>query len=195
MSTGYFSGVSNSDLMLLQSPTFQPLSKNSSSEDVSISGTVVLHGKNDESDTPRASKSRLGMLEKASSLSTEDSAANLEQVPYIERTHVYRHLMNYFVANPLLHANDWTLQAKAALQGGLRKGNARERPPVSKQSKDYLENKMTERTTTSVSSRLVYFLAFDAWGCSLHLVFSSKNDVDFSFSLEILVRMLAFRKC
>ncbi|CAL9077216.1 unnamed protein product [Musa acuminata var. zebrina] len=99
----------------------KPLSKNSSSEDVSISGTVVLHGKNDESDTPRASKSRLGMLEKASSLSTEDSAANLEQ-------------------------------AKAALQGGLRKGNARERPPVSKQSKDYLENKMTERTTTSVSS-------------------------------------------
>ncbi|CAL9155915.1 unnamed protein product [Musa hybrid cultivar] len=99
----------------------KPLSKNSSSEDVSISGTVVLHGKNDESDTPRASKSRLGMLEKASSLSTEDSATNLEQ-------------------------------AKAALQGGLRKGNARERPPVSKQSKDYLENKMTERTTTSVSS-------------------------------------------
>ncbi|KAJ8513144.1 hypothetical protein OPV22_003578 [Ensete ventricosum] len=99
----------------------KPLSKNSSSEDVSISGTVVLHGKNDESDTPRASKSRLGMQEKASSISTEDSAANLEQ-------------------------------AKAALQGGLRKGNARERPPVSKQSKDYLENKMTERTTTSVSS-------------------------------------------
>ncbi|URD95609.1 hypothetical protein MUK42_35358 [Musa troglodytarum] len=99
----------------------KPLSKNSSSEDVSISGTVVLHGKNDESETPRASKSRLGMLEKASSMSTEDSATNLEQ-------------------------------AKAALQGGLRKGNARERPPVSKQSKDYLENKMTERTTTSVSS-------------------------------------------
>ncbi|THU74204.1 hypothetical protein C4D60_Mb04t30900 [Musa balbisiana] len=130
----------------------KPLSKNSSSEDVSISGTVVLHGKNDESDTPRASKSRLGMLEKASTISTEDSATNLEQVPYIERTHAYRHLMNSFVANPLLHANDWTLQAKAALQGGLRKGNARERPPVSKQSKDYLENKMTERTTTSVSS-------------------------------------------
>lgn len=47
---------------------------------MSISSTVVLHGKNDESDTPRASKSRLGMQEKASSISTEDSVTNLAEV-------------------------------------------------------------------------------------------------------------------
>ncbi|WOK99730.1 germinal center kinase 1 [Canna indica] len=99
----------------------KPLSRHSSAEDASIGGTVVLHGKDDESETPRASKSRLGMQEKASSTSREDSATNLAE-------------------------------AKAALQVGLRKGNARERPIMNKQSKDSVENQMTEKTNISGSS-------------------------------------------
>lgn len=50
---------------------------------MSISGTVVLHGKSDEAGTLRSSKSRLGMEDKASSSSNEDSATNLAEVVYI----------------------------------------------------------------------------------------------------------------
>ncbi|XP_073005694.1 uncharacterized protein [Typha latifolia] len=88
-------------------------SRFSSSEDLSISGNVVLRSQHDESETPRASRSRLGIQEKASSASHEDSAINLAE-------------------------------AKAALQGGLRKGNARERPHMSRPIKDAQEPKISQ---------------------------------------------------
>ncbi|WOL07708.1 germinal center kinase 1 [Canna indica] len=124
---------SGSGTVVLHSPTeifkhaalnqnVKPPSRNSSSEEVSISGTVVLHGKNDEPDTPPTSKPRLPIQDKASIISSEDSATNLAE-------------------------------ARAALQGGLRKGSARERPLAIKKSKDSSENKMTERTTATESYR------------------------------------------
>ncbi|XP_077253889.1 uncharacterized protein LOC143892864 isoform X2 [Tasmannia lanceolata] len=96
--------------------------KYASFDDMPTSGTVVLRGQNDESDIPRTPKSRLGIQEKTSSASHEDSAANLAE-------------------------------AKAALQGGLRKRNARERFPLGKLSKDGEENKVTEQKNSSGSSR------------------------------------------
>ncbi|KAF9588197.1 hypothetical protein IFM89_008211 [Coptis chinensis] len=48
-------------------------------EDVSSSGTVVLRGQTDEPDTPRTPKSRLGIQEKSSSASLEDSETNLAE--------------------------------------------------------------------------------------------------------------------
>ncbi|XP_008810547.2 serine/threonine-protein kinase 3/4 isoform X2 [Phoenix dactylifera] len=103
------------------SQSTKPTGKYSSFEDMSTSGTVVLHDRHDESETPQASQSRFGIQEKASSVSREDSAANLAE-------------------------------AKAVLQGGLRRGNARERPLLSKHSKDALETKMAERSSYSESS-------------------------------------------
>ncbi|XP_012076442.1 serine/threonine-protein kinase 24 isoform X2 [Jatropha curcas] len=81
------------------SPVFRDQSSLSSStiasfEDASTSGTVVFRG-HDDSDSPRTPKSRLGIQERTSSASLEDSAVNLAE-------------------------------AKAAMQAGLRKGNARE---------------------------------------------------------------------
>ncbi|XP_010943963.1 uncharacterized protein [Elaeis guineensis] len=104
------------------SQSTKPIGKYPSVEDMSTSGTVVLHDRHDESETPRGSKSRFGIQEKASSVSHEDSATNLAE-------------------------------AKAALQGGLRRGNARERPISSKHNKDALETKMAERSSNSESSR------------------------------------------
>ncbi|GLU15484.1 hypothetical protein SLE2022_319700 [Rubroshorea leprosula] len=49
-------------------------------EDASTSGTVVVRGQNDGSDSPRTPKSRLGNLERNSSASLEDSATNLAEV-------------------------------------------------------------------------------------------------------------------
>ncbi|XP_068654375.1 serine/threonine-protein kinase sid1-like isoform X2 [Aristolochia californica] len=54
-------------------------SSSKSSDDVSITGTMVLHGHHEESDTPRTPKTRLGMEEKASKASHEDSATNLAE--------------------------------------------------------------------------------------------------------------------
>ncbi|CAI0408304.1 unnamed protein product, partial [Linum tenue] len=71
-------------------------------DDASTSGTVVFRGQHDDSDSPRTPRSRLGIQERSSSASQEDSASNLAE-------------------------------AKAALQGGARKGNARE------SSQDYLD--------------------------------------------------------
>lgn len=48
-------------------------------EDASTSGTVVLRGQPDESDIPRTPKSRLGILEKSSTASLEDSETNLAE--------------------------------------------------------------------------------------------------------------------
>lgn len=100
--------VSGSGTVVLRSPrasqlystasnhSAKPPSRFSSYEDMSNSGTVV-RTQNEDPETPRSSRSRLGMQEKASNTSLEDSAINLAE-------------------------------AKAALQAGLRKGNAREKP-------------------------------------------------------------------
>ncbi|KAG6607887.1 Serine/threonine-protein kinase svkA, partial [Cucurbita argyrosperma subsp. sororia] len=48
-------------------------------EDTSLSGTIVMRGERDDSDSPRTPKSRLGIQEKTSSLSPEDSAFNLAE--------------------------------------------------------------------------------------------------------------------
>lgn len=48
-------------------------------EDASTSGTVVLRGQSDEPEIPRTPKSRLGILEKSSSASLEDSETNLAE--------------------------------------------------------------------------------------------------------------------
>lgn len=82
----------------------KPPSRFSSYEDMSSSGTVVRN-QSEDPETPRSSRSRLGIQEKASSASLEDSAVNLAE-------------------------------AKAALQAGLRKGNARERPVVNRHEKE-----------------------------------------------------------
>ncbi|XP_068657014.1 uncharacterized protein [Aristolochia californica] len=50
-----------------------------SSDDVSITGTMVLRGHHEESDTPQTPKTRLGIEEKASKASHEDSATNLAE--------------------------------------------------------------------------------------------------------------------
>ncbi|CAK7327763.1 unnamed protein product [Dovyalis caffra] len=87
-------------------------------EDASTSGTVVYRGQHDDSDSPRTPKSRLGMQERTSSASLEDSALNLAE-------------------------------ARAAFQGGLRKGNARERFVPSKINSDGLDNRRREHGTDS----------------------------------------------
>lgn len=51
-------------------------------EDTSFSGTVVMRGQRDDSDSPRTPKSRLGTQERTSSLSPEDSALNLAEVAF-----------------------------------------------------------------------------------------------------------------
>ncbi|CAA3006007.1 serine threonine- kinase 25-like isoform X1 [Olea europaea subsp. europaea] len=48
-------------------------------EDASISGTVVYRGQHDDSDSPRTPKSRLGIQEKTSNVSVEDSSINLAE--------------------------------------------------------------------------------------------------------------------
>ena len=45
------------------------------------------------------------------------------------------------------------IQAKAAMQGGLRKGNARERSALSKFNNDAVENRREQMTNSSDSSR------------------------------------------
>ncbi|XP_019193665.1 PREDICTED: germinal center kinase 1 isoform X2 [Ipomoea nil] len=46
-------------------------------EDASTSGTVVYRGRNDDTDSPRTPRSRLGIQERSSSTSLEDSETNL----------------------------------------------------------------------------------------------------------------------
>lgn len=45
------------------------------------------------------------------------------------------------------------MQAKAAMQGGYKKGNARERSALSKFSNDAVENRRDQMTNSSDSSR------------------------------------------
>ncbi|KAF8409210.1 hypothetical protein HHK36_005284 [Tetracentron sinense] len=113
---GYQTSIMFSDQNTLSSNRY------ASFEDASTSGTVVLRGQHDDLDTPRTPKSRLGVQERTSSASLEDSATNLAE-------------------------------AKAAIQGGLRKGNARERSVLGKVNKDGQLSKTTEqKSDNSVSS-------------------------------------------
>uniref|UniRef100_A0A5B6YQ28 non-specific serine/threonine protein kinase n=1 Tax=Davidia involucrata TaxID=16924 RepID=A0A5B6YQ28_DAVIN len=122
--------VSGTGTVVVRSPRVQSLSLFSdqstlssstyaSFEDASTSGTVVYRGQHDDSDSPRTPKSRLGIQERTSSASLEDSAINLAE-------------------------------AKAAIQGGLRK--ARERSALGKINKDGQESKKTEQLTNSSDS-------------------------------------------
>lgn len=52
-------------------------------EDASTTGTVVFRGQQDESDSPQTPKSRLGVQERSSSASIEDSALNLAEVSFV----------------------------------------------------------------------------------------------------------------
>ncbi|KAI5605420.1 hypothetical protein POPTR_001G397600v4 [Populus trichocarpa] len=106
-------------------------STSTSFEDASTSGTVVFRGQHDESDSPRTHKSRLGMQERTSSSSLEDSALNLAE-------------------------------ARAALQGGLRKVNARERFVPSNNNRYGLENRRREQLTNSSDSSRSSREYFDA---------------------------------
>ncbi|KAA8526814.1 hypothetical protein F0562_008957 [Nyssa sinensis] len=100
-------------------------------EDGSTSGTVVYRGQSDDTDSPRTPKSRLGIQERTSSASLEDSAINLAE-------------------------------AKAAIQGGLRKGNSRERSALGKINNDMQESKKTEQLSNSSDSSRQSRNYFDA---------------------------------
>ncbi|KAK3125093.1 hypothetical protein QOZ80_7BG0599880 [Eleusine coracana subsp. coracana] len=127
--------VSGSGTVVLRSPTASQLqstasnhssktpSRFSSYEDMSSSGTVV-RSQSEEPDTPRSSRSRLGIQEKASSASLEDSAINLAE-------------------------------AKAALQAGFRKGNARERPIINRHEKESHEHRISVVNSQEVQSENV----------------------------------------
>ncbi|XP_050218122.1 uncharacterized protein LOC126668930 isoform X2 [Mercurialis annua] len=100
-------------------------------EDASSSGTVVIRGQYDESDSPQTPKSRLGIQERTSSASLEDSALNLSE-------------------------------AKAAMESGIRKGNARERPALHKINNDAYEIRRREQMTNSSDSSRSSREYFDA---------------------------------
>lgn len=100
-------------------------------EDASTTGTVVFRGQHDESDSPRTPKSRLGIQERSSSASLEDSAANLAE-------------------------------AKAAMQGAFKRGNAREKRSVLGKFNDGQENGNREQLTKSPDSSRNSYEYFDA---------------------------------
>ncbi|XWS10997.1 hypothetical protein CRYUN_Cryun38cG0046000 [Craigia yunnanensis] len=100
-------------------------------EDASTSGTVVFRGQHDDSDSPQTPRSRLGIQERTSSASVEDSAANLAE-------------------------------AKAAIQAGLRKGNARDRSALSKINSPGHENRRGDQMNNSSDSSKSSREFFDA---------------------------------
>jgi len=124
--------VSGSGTVVLRSPrasqvysaapnhNSKPPSRFSSYEDMSSSGTIVRN-QSEEPETPRSSRSRLGVQEKTSDASLEDSAINLAE-------------------------------AKAALQAGFRKGNARERPVITKHEKESHEPRFSGVNSHEVRS-------------------------------------------
>ncbi|KAA8523930.1 hypothetical protein F0562_010353 [Nyssa sinensis] len=125
--------VSGTGTVVVRSPRVQSSSRFSdqstlssstyaSFEESSTSGTVVYRGQNDDSDSPRTPKSRLGIQERTSSASLEDSSINLAE-------------------------------AKAAIQGGLRKGNARERSALGKVNRDGKDSKKAEQLINSSDPR------------------------------------------
>ncbi|KAJ0744322.1 putative protein kinase STE-STE20-YSK family [Helianthus annuus] len=104
-----------SDQSTMSSSTFSSL------EDASISGTFVYRGQHDDSDSPRTPKSRLGIQEKTSTASHEDSALNLAE-------------------------------AKAAIQGGMKREHAKDKSGLSKVNKGVEESRKTEKSTNSLES-------------------------------------------
>ncbi|TXG66867.1 hypothetical protein EZV62_008142 [Acer yangbiense] len=116
-------GSQSSSLFIDRS--IQSTSSYASAEDVSISGTVVYRGQHDDPDSARTPRSRLGVQERTSSASLEDSAANLAE-------------------------------AKAAMQGGSKKGNARDRFLRGKTNNDGQEYRRDNVTSSSNSSRDSY---------------------------------------
>ncbi|XP_022877464.1 germinal center kinase 1-like isoform X1 [Olea europaea var. sylvestris] len=65
--------------MSLSNNSFKSSSVFTSVEDASIGGTVVYRGQHDDSDSPRTPKSRLGIQERTSNASVEDSSINLAE--------------------------------------------------------------------------------------------------------------------
>ncbi|GAU44953.1 hypothetical protein TSUD_100250, partial [Trifolium subterraneum] len=114
---------------------FRESSQSSSSyasfEDTSTSGTVVLRGQHDDSDSPRTPRSRLGIHDRNSNVSLEDSAANLAE-------------------------------AKAAIQGGKKNVNARERHSRGKISSDNIQESKRDQMTSSTDSSRSYREYIDA---------------------------------
>ncbi|XP_016702547.2 germinal center kinase 1 isoform X5 [Gossypium hirsutum] len=106
---------------LLNDPSSLYSSTYASTEDASTFGTVVVRGQHDESDSPRTPRSRLGIQERTSSASVEDSASNLAE-------------------------------AKAAIQAGLRKGNARDRSGLSKINSPGQENRRRDQVSNNSDS-------------------------------------------
>ncbi|KAI3789597.1 hypothetical protein L2E82_02397 [Cichorium intybus] len=105
-----------SDQSTMSSSTFSSL------EDASISGTFVYRGPHDDLDSPRTPKSRLGIQEKTSTASHEDSALNLAE-------------------------------AKAAIQGGMKKGHGKDKSGLSKVQKGIQESSRVEKSTSIDSAR------------------------------------------
>ncbi|XP_039030190.1 germinal center kinase 1-like isoform X1 [Hibiscus syriacus] len=105
---------------LVRDPSSLSSSGYASFEDASTSGTIVLHGQHDDSDsqTPR---SRVGIQGKPSTASAEDSTANLAE-------------------------------AKAAIQAGLTRGNARDKSAMSKNSTPGNENRRRYQMSKSSDS-------------------------------------------
>ncbi|XVF18797.1 hypothetical protein REPUB_Repub11eG0054200 [Reevesia pubescens] len=64
---------------LFRDPSSLSSSGYASFEDASTSGTVVFRGQHDDPDSPRTPRSRLGIQERTSSASAEDSASNLAE--------------------------------------------------------------------------------------------------------------------
>ena len=89
------------------------------------------------------------------------------------------------------------MQAKAAIESGLRKGNARERSALHKISNDVHENRRREQMTNSTdSSRYPYStcsLCFlmEPKNCRFHFTFLKDN----ATSLEVLVSTLMHKEC
>ncbi|KAK2423656.1 non-specific serine/threonine protein kinase [Trifolium repens] len=114
---------------------FRESSQSSSSyasfEDTSTSGTVVLRSQQDDSDSPQTPRSRLGLYDRNSNVSLEDSAANLAE-------------------------------AKAAIQGGQRKVNTRERHSRGKINSDNIQESKRDQMTSSTDSSRSYREYIDA---------------------------------
>ncbi|XP_057454008.1 uncharacterized protein LOC130745663 [Lotus japonicus] len=108
-------------------PVFRDQSSQSSGsyasfEDTSTSGTVVFRSQHDDSDSPQTPRTRLGLHDRNSNASLEDSAINLAE-------------------------------AKAAIQGGQRKANARERFSLAKINTEIPESKRDQLSSSSDSLR------------------------------------------
>ncbi|XP_021773704.1 germinal center kinase 1-like isoform X1 [Chenopodium quinoa] len=73
------SGVPQSSSFCSDQSTTPSGSTYASPEDASTSGTMVVHGQRDDPESPQTPKSKLGMPERSSTSSFEDSATNLSE--------------------------------------------------------------------------------------------------------------------